>query len=54
MDTVIIYCRATGSDWALTFDGYAWRQRHLGSFGAALARRALDLPAGQPVEFRLL
>lgn len=55
MNPVIIYARATGTDWALHITkGDGWRQNHLGAFGASLARRHLDLPVGHPVEFRLL
>lgn len=59
MDTVILYCRAfpayMGGGWACTtVDGDTIHPRHLGLFGAALARRALGLDVGTPIEFRLL
>lgn len=59
MTTVYIRARPLFGDWACAAelpDGYryTWAQRHLGLFGQVLARRALGLPTGSPVEFRLL
>lgn len=53
---VIVYVRANphANAWSLTCAGETWISRHIGLFGAALVRRRFDLPAGYPVEFRLL
>lgn len=51
---VIVYVRANRGAWSLTCAGETWVSNHIGLFGAALVRRRFDLPAGYPVEFRLL